>query len=141
MSLCRTALKLLGVCAVFAGLAGCGDSGAKRYAVSGEVKFQGKPLDQGAVTFLAQDPSLASGGGALIKDGRYSIPAQHGLLPGQYRVMVTSASPGSESDPDALPGPAGPLPKDRISPRYNTQTTLTAEVKAGGPNTFHFEVD
>lgn len=140
-----TGLTLLCVCVVsavvFAGLAGCGSGEPKRCAVSGEVKFQGKPLDQGAVTFLAEDPSLGSGGGAMIKDGRYSIPVQHGLLPGKYRVMVTSAAPGAPPDPAALPGPAGPLPKDRIKPKYNVDTILTADVKAEGPNTFNFEVD
>jgi len=141
MRLCHTALRLLCVCAALAGLAGCGDGGAKRCAVSGEVKFQGKPLDQGAVTFLAQDPALASGGGAMIREGRYNIPAEHGLLPGQYRVMVTSAAPGAQPDPDAPPGPAGPLPKDRINLKYNANTILTAEVKARGPNTFNFAVD
>jgi len=141
MRLCYGDLSLLCACAVLAGVAGCQGGGPQRYAVSGEVKFQGRPLDQGAVTFLAQDPSLASGGGAMIKDGRYSIPAEHGLLPGKYRVMVTSAAPGAPPDPDAPPGPAGPLPKDRISLKYNAETTLTAEVTAAGPNTFNFAVD
>ena len=141
MRRCYSGLTLLCVCAVFVGVAGCQGGRPQRYAVSGEVKFQGKPLDQGAVTFLAQDPALASGGGALIKEGRYNIPADHGLLPGQYRVMVTSAAPGAQPDPDAPPGPAGPLPKDRINLKYNAQTILSAEVKAGGPNTFDFAVD
>jgi hypothetical protein len=141
MSRCRTGWTLFCAGAVFASLAGCDAGGSRRYAVSGEVKFQGKPLDQGAITFLAQDAALGSGGGAQIKDGHYDIPAAHGLLPGKYRVMVTSATPGGVPAPDAPPGPAGPLPKDRIKLKYNAQTTLTAEVTAGGPNTFHFDVD
>jgi hypothetical protein len=142
MRLCYGGLRLLCACTVFVGVAGCQGGGPNRYAVSGEVKFQGKPLDQGAITFLAQDPTLVSGGGAMIKDGRYNIPAEHGLLPGQYRVIVTSAAKGAPPDPDAPPGPAGPLPKDRINPKYNNaQSILTAEVKAEGPNTFDFAVD
>jgi hypothetical protein len=128
-------------CAAVAGMAGCADGGPKRYAVSGEVKWRGKPLDQGGVIFLPEDPSLGSSGGANVKDGRYSIPAQNGLLPGRYKVMITSADPGKAPDPDALPGPAGPLPKDRVNPKYNAQTVLTAEVTAKGPNTFDFNVD
>ena len=42
----RRIFAYLCACAVVAGLAGCGDSGPKRYAVSGEVKWRGKPLDQ-----------------------------------------------------------------------------------------------
>lgn len=136
----RLPLGLFCVCAVLAVQAGCG-GGPKRYAVSGEVKWRGRPLDQGAITFLPDDPSLGSSGGAVIKDGRYDIPARNGLLAGRYKVMITSADPSKVADPDALPGPSGPLPKDRIKPKYNAQTELTAEVKAKGPNTFDYDVD
>src|SRR5262245_55278775 len=94
-------------------LFGCG-GGGNRCAPSGGVKFRGQPLDQGAITFLPEDPSLGAGGGAMIKDGRYDIPARSGLPPGRYKVMITSADASGATDPDALPGPAGPLPRDRI---------------------------
>jgi len=136
----RTFGGWLCICLV-AGLAGCGGGGAKRYGVSGVVKWRGKPLDQGAITFLAEDPSLGSGGGALIKDGQYRIEAKEGLLPGRYKVMVTSVDPKNQTpDPDSPPGYL-PVPKDRIQPKYNTQTTLTAEVTAEGKNSFDFEVN
>ena len=138
----RTPNGLLCVCAIAVALSGCADSGPKRYAVSGEVKWRGKPLDRGGIIFLPQDSSLGSSGGAVLKDGRYTIPAQKGLLPGQYKVMITSADPSNkEPDPAALPGPSGPLPKDRVKPKYNAQTVLTVDVKAEGPNTFNFDVD
>src|SRR5262245_32730160 len=140
MNHCRSLRGLLCICLV-AGLAGCAGGQAKRCAVSGVVKWRGKSLDQGAITFLAEDPALGSGGGAMIRDGQYSIPAKHGLLPGRYKVMVTSVDPKNQQpDPDALPGYL-PVPKDRVQPKYNTQTTLTAEVKAEGENTFDFDVD
>jgi hypothetical protein len=141
MSRCRTGLGLLCVCVLFTGLAGCGRR-VQRCAVQGEVKLAGKPLDQGAITFQAQDASLGSGGGTSIKNGQYSIPAEHGLLPGWYQVRITSTAPGAPPDPNAPPGPAGPLPKDRINPKYNgPQTILSAEVKADGPNLFNFDVE
>jgi hypothetical protein len=141
MNQIRTLNGLLCMCIVAAGISGCADSGPKRYAVSGVVKWQGKPLDQGAITFLAEDPATGSGGGAMIKDGQYSIPAKQGLLPGRYKVMVTSADPKNKApDPDSPPGYL-PVPKDRLLPKYNTQTTLTADVKPQGQNTFNFEVD
>jgi hypothetical protein len=138
----RTLWALLCIGAAIASLTGCaGGGGAKRYAVSGEVKWRSQPLDKGGITFLPADPSLGASGGAMIKDGRYSIPAKDGLLPGRYKVMISSADPSKAADPDALPGPSGPLPKDRIEPKYNAETVLTAEVKAEGPNTFNFDVD
>jgi hypothetical protein len=122
-------------------VAGCADSGSKRYAVSGVVKWQGKPLDQGVITFLPEDSSVGSGGGDMIQNGQYSIPAKQGLLAGRYKVTIASADPRNKApDPDSPPGYL-PVPKDRIQAKYNTQTTLTADVKPQRQNTFNFEVD
>jgi hypothetical protein len=139
MTSVRTLSRILCLCAVIVGVFGCADRKPKRYAVSGEVKWQGKPLDQGGITFLGEDLALGSGW-AAIKDGKYSIPGKEGLLVGRYKVSVSSADPRNKApDPDSPPGYL-PLPKDRIQPKYNTQTTLSAEVKAEGANTFNFEV-
>ena len=140
MSRFRSRLRWLCVCAVVAGLAGCA-GGDKRHAVSGTVKWQGKPLNQGSINFLPEDPALGTIGGALIKDGQYSIPASQGLLPGRYKVTISSPDPKKALDPDADPGAPGPVYKDRVQPRYNLNTILTADVKADGKNTFDFEVN
>jgi hypothetical protein len=131
--------QVLCVCIVIGGVFGCADGKPKKYPVSGEVKFQGKPLDQGGITFVGED--LARGTGwAPIKDGQYSISAKEGLLPGRFKVSISSADPRNTApDPDSPPGYL-PLPKDRIQSKYNAQTTLSADVKAEGTNTFNFEV-
>jgi hypothetical protein len=137
MNFFRTLLLWLFIGALVADLSGCSGRGKHR-AISGEVKWRGQPLDRGGITFEPEDPGLGSGGGAMIKNGRYSIPAEHGLLPGRYRVRISSAEPtGKELDLDAPPGPAGPLPKDRIQQKSD----LTAEVMADGPNVLNYEVD
>jgi hypothetical protein len=134
----RTVYGLLCLCILVVGMSGCAGNVAKRQAISGVVKWQGKPLDYGAITFQADDPAMT--GGAMIKDGQYSIPAKQGLLPGRYKVMISSVDPRNKApDPDSPPGYL-PVPKDRLQAKYNTQTTLTADVKAEGPNTFNFEV-
>jgi len=122
-------------------LTGCTGGTAKRFAVSGSVKFKGKPLDQGTIFFVSEDRNLGSDYADMIKDGTYSIPAAKGLLPGRYKVVISSVDPKNAApDPNSLPG-YQPVPKDRIQPKYNNQTTLTAEVKADRENTFDFEVD
>jgi hypothetical protein len=138
MTLLRTLNGLLCAC-LLVGLCGCADGKPKRYAVSGDVKWQGKPLDQGAILFLAEDAALGIGG-APIKDGQYQIPAEQGLRPGHYKVMISSSDPKNRVvDPDSPPGYL-PVPKDRIKPQYNALTTLTADVTASGNNAFNFEV-
>jgi hypothetical protein len=131
---------LLCVCLSLIGIFGCGDGKPRRYGVSGQINWKGKPLDQGAITFLGEDPALGTGA-AMIQDGRYRILAEQGLLPGRYKVMITSSDPKNRIlDPNSPPGYL-PLPKDRIQPKYNAHTTLTAEVKSEGNNTFNFEVN
>jgi hypothetical protein len=77
-----------------------------------------------------------------IKDGKYSLPQEQGLVPGSYKVMISSAKdPGAQQGPDDLPGKHGPPPKDLIAAKYNVETKLTAEVKEGGSNTFDFSLD
>ncbi len=128
------------VCLFMGGILGCADGKPKLYGVSGEIKWQGKPLDQGVITFLPADSTLPSGGGAMIQEGQYSIPAKQGLLPGRYKVMVASSDPKNRTpDPDSPPGYL-PVAKDRILPKYNVQTILGAEVTTDGPNKFNFEV-
>src|SRR5437867_983551 len=108
----RTFLKFLGV-GLVASLVGCASGEAKRFAITGTVKWQGKPLDQGTILFLAEDPSLGSGNGAPIRDGKYIIPADQGLLPGRYKISISSADPKKALDPNADPGAPGPVYKDR----------------------------
>jgi hypothetical protein len=89
------------ICAVLA-IAGCGDSSglARRYAVSGTVTYNGKPVEKGTISFAPADANGRAAGGT-ITDGQYSLTTQDpgdGALPGKYRVAVLS----KETDPSAV---------------------------------------
>ena len=132
---------LPGVLALFLA-GGCGDRYGGRRAVSGTVTFQGKPLDQGSITFVPASPDLSTQSGAGIRDGHYQIPRAQGLVPGKYKVSISSGDPGTPADPSAgPPGPSGNYSsKERIPPRYNVRSTLEVEVQKGGPNEFDFTI-
>jgi hypothetical protein len=68
-------------------LVGCGASGS---TVTGNVTFNGKPVQEGYVNFYPTDGKSAPAGGA-IKDGRYSV---RNVSPGKNRVEVTSTPTG-----------------------------------------------
>jgi hypothetical protein len=119
---------------------GCSDATGGRYEVSGSVTFNGQPLDQGVVMFVGvdQDKTQAS---AMVTNGKYQIPKAQGLVPGKYRVAISAPDGKSPTDRDAAPGPTGNFTsKDRIPPKYNTESTLEVEVKSGAENKFDFTV-
>ena len=63
----RSLSGLFCACALVIGPCGC-DAGPKRYGVSGEVRYKGKPLDHGGIIFLPESPTAgADSGGDNIK--------------------------------------------------------------------------
>lgn len=118
---------------------GCGAGNSlDLQAVSGSVTFDGKPLEQGSIQFVPQDNATGLLSGALITAGTYSIPQDKGLPPGKYTVRISSADRSSNA-PASPPGMESSVPaKERIPARYNAESQLTAEVTAGGDNTFDF---
>ncbi|MFO0843973.1 MAG: hypothetical protein U0797_16505 [Gemmataceae bacterium] len=128
--------------AALLGVSACGDPLGGRQAVSGGVTFQGKPLGRGTILFLPATPGLPTQSGAAIADGRYSIPRSQGLVPGRYKVAISSPDGRSpDAGGDALPGPSGNFAsKDRIPPAYNLDSKEEVEVTRGGPNRFDYKV-
>jgi hypothetical protein len=125
-------------------LVGCGERNPRR-EVSGTVTLAGENLDEGVIEFhpiSAADPDLpATNAGAVIAEGKYLIPAEQGLVPGKYRVLITSGDGVTPADPEGIPGPSGNfVSKDRIPPEYNQKSTIEVEVADADPNTFDFDI-
>jgi hypothetical protein len=122
---------------------GCG-GGNNRQEVTGTVTWKGKPLATGTIRFLPAEPSVTTEATAVVTDGAFRIPKEDGLLPGKYKVAVSSPDPSTQQGPpDAPPGERGGYPaKDRIPAEYSTagKTKLAAEVKADGTNQFEFTI-
>ncbi len=118
-------------------LAGCGSEGP-RQAISGSVTFKGKALE-GKIDF---EPTGSEGtqAGTVIANGKYTIPRDKGLVPGNYKVMISSPE-GQIEEPDPGGNPLIGQAKDRIPAKYNRKTTLFREVKKGGSNVFDFTLD
>jgi hypothetical protein len=121
-------------------LAGCGGGDElPRRAVSGTVTLDGQPLAEGTIRFDPAD-GQATGGGDVIRGGSYSLPRANGLVPGQYRVSISSASGASGASGEA-PGSAGVMMSEQIPSRYNSRSELTAEVADSGSNTFDLDLE
>lgn len=126
-------------------LAGCGGKNPlNRQPVWGNVTLDGEPLQRGVIEFHTQrERGVASG--ALIENGRYSLPTEKGLPEGEYLVRIYS---GKENPPDMqppdgdeLPAPAADLPGIELIPaRYNAFSEIVREVSTRQRNQFDFEL-
>jgi hypothetical protein len=150
----RVGFAFLGALSL-AGPAGCGGAydDLPRHEISGMVTLDGQPVAEGVIQFLPNGPMTGTQVGAMIRGGSYSIRRDEGPVPGTYRVTINAPTrvgkaddgPPSDAPPDSIALPrAKKAPavqvKDMIPKQYNVQSTLTAEVKAEGPNTFNFDL-
>ena len=125
---------------------GCGESFGSRQEVSGTVKLKGELLDEGVIEFrpLSEGSGEVTKGGALILNGKYKIARGDGLVPGKYRVSVTSGDGRTPvGAPEGfIPGPTGAniVSKDRIPPEFGVDSKLEVEVKSGQPNVFNYDI-
>ena len=133
---------------VVAGLtiSGCWGSGddATREPIAGTVTLDGKPLATGTIQFFPAQTSpsgFAIPGGATIKNGKFSIARDLGLVPGNYRVSIYSGSTtGERPAADVGPGRVSKFPKELIPHKYNALSTLTADVPKGGLSDLRFDL-
>ena len=112
-------------------LAGCGDmeTPANVGRVSGRVTLEGQPLAEALVTFSPVEQGATSSLGRTDQDGNYTLVYAQGVEGaqiGQHRVSITTFD---EGDPDS--DPPRPAVAEKVPAKYNYQTGLTADVKAG----------
>lgn len=74
-------------------LSGCGVGVDGHFPVSGNVNLGGTPVPKGRVAFQPTSESGGSSASGDIVDGKYSIPAEKGLTPGEYNVIFTIEEP------------------------------------------------
>ena len=115
---------------------GCGNTKGT-FAVSGTVSVEGQPLEQGSISFVSATPGSRSSTGGAIANGKYSIAAEDGLVPGTYRVTI-SAADMSNATAAGLPANGLAFPS-LVDPAFN-RANHEIEVTSEGPNSFAFDV-
>jgi hypothetical protein len=121
-------------------LSGCGGSDDGYQAVSGMVTFQGNLVPEGTIQFFTKGAQPVVCGGAMIRDGAYHLPREHGLAPGSYLVRINSperiAVPGNVKDEMMAPFQT----RDRIPAKFNTDSAINIKILAGTPAQFNFDL-
>lgn len=114
-----------------------------RRPIDGRITLDGLPLESGHIQFTPQASGGVSGG-AIIAQGIYRLETQKGLPPGKYHVQIFSPQQTPEAPSNAAQpnGPTGALRLgvELIPTKYNTATTLAAEVPSSGSTTFDFNL-
>src|SRR5262245_36303787 len=87
----RSAIMTASLAVLLACVAGCaGGDSLPREEVNGTVTIDGKPLAKGLITFVPTSAEVSTQGGAPVLEGKFTIPRLQGLVPGKYKVVISS---------------------------------------------------
>lgn len=114
---------LLGLAVILAGCSNSSD-GPRLYKVSGEATYDGQPIERGSIKFTKTDGGQVYTG--EIANGRYETECE----PGKMKVEITGSRiiPGKFTE--ANPGEKEPAREMYIPAKYNSKSTLEANVEA-----------
>ena len=101
--------------------------------MKGTITYNSVPIDNGTIVFIPEGlPKGTPKAGTRIAAGAYAFEPGFGPFPGKYNVEITwdkkTGRKVSTGDADSRDETKQILPA-----KYNTQSTLTAEVKSGEP--------
>ena len=127
------------VCAaVLAG--GCGGS---KVVVRGTVTVDGRPVEEGAISFEPADGQGTTTGGT-ITDGKYELTGNAAVTPGKQVVRIVGLRKTGKMVEAGPPAPKGTLVEEVVQcvpSHYNDQSRLRVEVTAAQANTHDFALD
>lgn len=118
-------------------LSGCSSepAGPEMFAVTGTVSFDGTPVEDGRIQFRKAEGDQKAFS-TEIKAGAYKLETEAGTM----QVEITASRPTGKFDTSNPDDPPQPIGEMYIPAKYNTETTLTAEVKSSGENVIPFEL-
>jgi hypothetical protein len=123
----QPAVSLLAFCLII-GLTGCGAKSTP--SVHGKVLLDGESVTQGSINFFSQD-AKGSKASAAIENGVYALAPESKLLPGKYRVEISWFKPTGKKVASADPGVVIDETREAVPAKYNTNSTLIAEIGSG----------
>ncbi len=106
-------------------------------ALSGFVTFEGKPIQDGLITFYPPFDQEGRGASSTIHNGYYSVPRREGPYPGPCEVQIVEL----EHSLGKSGKRTGPLVDSRRIPRiYNFYTTLRVDIPRRNEMVYLFDV-
>lgn len=114
----------LSVCAIV--LSGCGSNtpqGPRLYTIAGTAAFMGEPLKDADLLVRSADGKRSAG--TKVTDGKFTLRAPAG----QMTVEITALRDVPGEFREENPGERVPVRVQFLPPKYNTESTLTLDVK------------
>jgi uncharacterized GH25 family protein len=120
-------------------VSGCAPGGLKVQTVSGTITYQGKPLDNAVITFVAVSPEIQGASGISNADGSYVLATpgaqSSGAMAGEYHVFVSKKIP---VDASGKPIPDEPeiIPAGRPNTEQSGEDYVTPRLKSVIPEKY-----
>jgi len=108
---------------------GCGKGSAP--TVHGKVTLDGENVSSGSIMFFPKGSSGGTKAAAAVENGVYTIPTTDKMQPGTYRVEISWQKPTGKKIASADPGITTEERREAVPAKYNTDSTLTAEIGSG----------
>jgi hypothetical protein len=106
------------------------EGGPETYKISGAVTFDGQAIEKGEIIFVAVEKELGPDVG-MIKNGKYEARVKAGKK--RVEIRASREAIGKKN-------PMGPVYEDYIPACYNSRSTLTADIAAGGKKQWDFHL-
>lgn len=130
---------------------GCSPSGVAVTKASGELKYNGAPLEGATVSFVATASEGRGASAMTDQNGQFQVLTQGaqsaGCVPGTYKIKVAKvvevdkngnpAKNDTDADSEGIPTLKSVIPEKYSDAELSG---LVAEVKKGGKNHFVFEL-
>lgn len=115
-------------------LLGCGGRRPNQGTITGQISLDGAPVSDGRIQF-EDIAGAASSAGTKIENGAYRVVAPVASM--KVRIVAYREVPGKFLEMN--PGVKTPLIEQYIPAKYNENSELTADIKAG-ENTLDFKL-
>ena len=141
-SLWQVGLTVVCLAGLFLSIGCTKPTGPNQGNVSGTVKLDGKPVEQGNILFTPAEGVKGTVTGGEIKDGQYKLADKKAAALGQNRVEIRALRKSGKMVPKPM-APQGEMVEElveAVAPRFNNDSKLKFEIKPGD-NTANFDVE
>jgi hypothetical protein len=123
-------------------MAACGRSeysGDQRFPISGQVSYDGEPVDFGSISFIPVDGDKQRVSGGYISAGKYEVPEAQGPNAGKYKIEIRWQKRTGKKFKQAQTGEMEDERKEGLPTKFHKDSQLTVDV-SGDKASYDFEL-